>query len=175
MGYTHLDLAGISLFDAGSDESVPLFAPVFADMGKPVFGIHDTPNKPLDPDVLAKATRFTHYLEIPYKGIETLLVAETPIDVQKRFAAAVAARPDRPSGIPPLGVTAGDDEVRAHVRQLLQARKGSNGGYAALLIAECSGASDLPATLANFLITIDAQLRPLAAPPAAPAEADPDS
>lgn len=171
VGYTHLDLAGISLFDAGNDVSVPLFAPVFADMGKPVFGIHDTPTAPLDPAVQAKAARFDHYAAIPHAGIEVLLVAETPIDVQKRFAVAVATRPDRPAGIAMLAPTASDEEVRAHVRELLQARKGSNGGYAALLIAECSGRADLPATLATFLITIDTQLRPPAALSTTPATA----
>lgn len=172
--YLHLDLAGISIFDAGNDVSVPLFAPVFADMGKPVFGIHDTPAKPFEPGLAAKAVRFTRHEVIPYPGIETLLVAETPIDIQKRFAATVATRPDYPSGTPPLSATATDDQVRTHVRKLLQDRKGSNGGYAALLIAECSGRAELPATLANFLVTIDTDLRPLAPPPTDPA-AEPDS
>ncbi len=172
--YLHPDLAGISIFDAGNDVSVPLFAPVFAAMGKPVFGIHDAPTKPLEPGPAAKTAQFTRYEVIPYAGIEKLLVAETPIDVQKRFAATVATRPDYPSGTPPLPTNATDDQIRAHVRKLLQDRKGSNGGYAALLIAECANAADLPASLAAFLRTIDADLRPPAAPSTDPA-ADPDS
>jgi putative ATP-dependent endonuclease of OLD family len=168
--YLHPDLAGISIFDAGNDVSVPLFAPVFADMGKPVFGIHDTPAMPLEPGLVAKIAWFTRYEVLPYKGMETLLVAETPIHVQKRFAVAVATRADYPSGIPPLSATPTDDEVRAHVRTLLQQRKGANGGYAALLIAECSSRAELPATLANFLIAIDADLRPPREPPADPTE-----
>jgi putative ATP-dependent endonuclease of the OLD family len=157
--YLHPDLAGISIFDAGNDVSVPLFAPVFADMGKPVFGIHDTPTTPLAPGVAAKTARFTHHEVISYPGIEALLVAETPIDVQKRFAATVTARPDYPTGTSPLSLTSTEDQVRAHVRKLLQDRKGANGGYAALLIAECSGKAELPASLANFLISINAQLQ----------------
>jgi putative ATP-dependent endonuclease of OLD family len=173
--YLHLDLAGISIFDAGNDVSVPVFAPVFADMGKPVFGFHDTPTKPLEAGLSTKTARFTRYEVIPYDGIERLLIAETPVDVQKRFAAAVTIRPDYP-GTAPLATTATDDEVRTHVRSLLQARKGGNGGYAGLLIAECSGRAELPATIAGFLIAIDSDLRP-ATPPPAPAEppAHPDS
>jgi putative ATP-dependent endonuclease of the OLD family len=162
--YLHLDLAGVSIFDAGNDVSVPRFAPVFADMGKRVFGIHDTPSTQMEASVAAMANRFTRYEVIPYRGIETLLVSEIPVDVQKRFATAVALRPDYPSGILPLAATASDNEVRSHVRKLLEARKGANGGYAALLIAECSSMAELPASLANFLIAIDADLRPTVLP-----------
>ena len=172
--YLHLDPAGISIFDAGNDVSVPLFAPVFADMGKPVFGFHDTPTNPLDAALTAKAARFTRYVVIPYAGIETLLVAETPIDVQRRFAATVTTRSDYPIGTAVLAAWAGDEQVRAHVRKLLQDRKGSNGGYAALLIAECSGSADLPRSLATFLIAINADLRTPGSPPA-DAVADPGS
>ncbi len=157
-GYLHPDLAGISIFDAENDVSVPVFAPVFADMGKPVFGVHDTPNQPLGPDLIAKTARFTRYEVIPYKGIEALLVAETPIAVQRRFAVSVTTRLDYPSGVGQLATTATDEEVRSHVRTLLQAHKGAT-GYAALLIAECSGKVELPPTLAAFLTSIDADLR----------------
>lgn len=159
VGYLHLDLAGVSIFEAGSDVSVPVFAQVFADMRKPVYGIHDTPNTPLTPDIVAKAARLTRYKVIPYKGIEMLLITETPIRVQKRFAATVVTRPDYPAGMVPLLDTATDDEIRAHVRRLLQERKGSNSGYAALLISECSGKDDLPPSLADFLLAIDGDLR----------------
>lgn len=58
------------------------------------------------------------------------------------------------------------------MRKLLQDRKGSNGGYGALLIAECVGRAELPATLADFLTAIDADLRTSAPssddPPAGP-------
>lgn len=172
VGYVHPDLAGISIFDAGNDVSVPAFAPVFADMGKPVFGVHDTPTKPLEPGTAAKAGQFTRYCVIPYPGIEDLLCTETPIDIQQRFAAAVAARTDCPSDTPPLLANPTDEQVRAHVRKLLLARKGFSGGYGALLIAECTNAADLPATLADFLCAVDADLRPAApADPAADADA----
>ena len=49
-GYQHPDLAGLTVFDAGSDSPVPVYGPVFATMGKTVFGAHDTPNTPLTAD-----------------------------------------------------------------------------------------------------------------------------
>jgi hypothetical protein len=109
LNYLHPDLAGISLFDAGNDVSVPLFAPVFAGMGKPVFGIHDEPKTSLDGGLAPKIDEFTRYQQIPYKGIELLLVTEIPIDVQKRFAATVRDRADYPT-VPPLAATASDEE-----------------------------------------------------------------
>jgi putative ATP-dependent endonuclease of OLD family len=172
--YVHPDLAGVSIFDAQNDVSVPLFAPVFAAMGKPVFGIHDQPDKPLDPALAPKIAQFTRYQEIPYKSIEELLVAETPVEVQRRFVATVATRADFPT-VPPLSATATDDEVRAHVRQLLLQRKGSNGGYAALLINECGSAAELPKSLSDFLRAIDADLRPPVTPPVAGSSATPSS
>lgn len=159
ISYQHLDLAGVSIFNANNDVSVPVFAPVFANMGKPAFGIHDTPKEPLAPDIAAKAASFTRYHEIPYTGIEDLLVSEIPITVQRRFTASVASRSDYPNcGY--LDDTADDEAVRAHVKELLRARKGSAVGYANLLVAECANKDELPPTLANFLIQIDNDLRP---------------
>ncbi|WP_230859313.1 ATP-dependent endonuclease [Actinoplanes aureus] len=171
--YLHPDLAGVSLFNAGGDHAVPLFAPVFAAMGKPVFGIHDQPTKPLDPALKPKSDQFTDYKEIPYRGIETLLVAETPIVVQRRFAAAVVTRSDYPGGAPLLP-EATEDEVRAHVRHLLQAKKGSYDGYAVLLINECRNAAELPSSVSVFLQTIDAHLLAASTSEAEPT-ADPES
>ena len=73
------------MFDAGSDARVPAYAPVFAALGKTVFGTHDTPNTPLTPDQLAQAQSFAIYRPIAYAGIEDLLVYETDPAVQRQF------------------------------------------------------------------------------------------
>lgn len=173
VGYEHPDLVGLSFFDAGNDVSVPLYAPVFAAMGKPVFGIHDTPDRPLNADQQAKATQFSRYLVIAHKGVEKLLVAETPIEVQQRFAEAVKSRSDYPADAArttPLPTTPSDKQVREHVYALLKARKGGNDGYAALLISECRNRSELPTSLSDFLITINTDLCPPTSSPVEPAE-----
>jgi hypothetical protein len=41
-GYQHPDVAGLTIFDAGCDKDVPTYGPVFAALGKIVFGTHDT-------------------------------------------------------------------------------------------------------------------------------------
>lgn len=164
LDYQHLDLAGVSIFDAGGDTAVPQFAPVFAAMGKPVYGIHDTPTSPLTADAAAKATAFTLYEVIPHAGVERLLVQEIPAEVLRRFAAQIPARADFDPGWGTLGPAATDDDVRAYVFKALKAHKGTE-GYVPLLLTECSGIAELPASMAGFLQRINADLRD--APPSA--------
>lgn len=156
--YQHLDLAGVSVLDAGGDTSVPLYAPVFAAMGKPVYGIHDTPTKPLEADVEAKTSSFTLYEVIPHMGIEKLLTAEVPVAVLRRFAKGAVDRDDYPKDCGTLSDSAGDEEVRKHVFKLLKARKGID-GYAPLVIGECMIRSELPQSIVSFLLQIDRDLR----------------
>jgi len=172
VNYQHLDLAGISVFDAGNDVSVPVFAPVFASMGKPVFGIHDAPKRPLESNVAAKTAEFSRYYVIPHPGVEKLLVTEIPVAVQRRFAASMASRSDYPQECGNLNGAESEDAIRAHVQELLEHRKGSADGYARLLIAECTSRAELPSLIADFLLQIDADLRPAAPTPATSADTD---
>lgn len=157
-GYQHLDLMGISLFDAGGDTSVPLYAPVFAAMGKPVFGIHDTPVRPLTPEQELKAIEFTIYKVIDYAGIEELLTDQIPVEVQRRFCTAVSTRSDYPQDCGLLDATAGEQDVKDHTRNVLRKRKGSFDGYAPLLVEECRTQADLPATIVDFLFKMNEEL-----------------
>lgn len=172
--YLHPDLAGVTVFDAQGDASVPLFAPVFKSLGKPVYGIHDTPVRPFSPEVVAKAADFTRYTVIAHNGIEDLLTSEIPPAVQRRFLSSAAGRTDYPVKCGLLREDMDDAAVRTLARQVLKARKGD--GYGAALVAECSGLADLPASIAGFLLQIDRDLRPVAetdtTPPAPDADGD---
>src|SRR5690606_25677845 len=53
-GYVHVDLAGVSLFDADGDKDVPKFAPVFKAMDKRVYGAWDKQTTEFDADARAK-------------------------------------------------------------------------------------------------------------------------
>jgi putative ATP-dependent endonuclease of the OLD family len=154
--YRHPDVAGLSLFDAGGDTRVPLYGPIFADMGKKVFGVHDTPTVPFTTDQAAKAQSFEILLDTGYPGIEDLLVNEIPPDVLRKCLARVAGRSDYPQQCGTLPSQATDQQVISLARELLVKRKGQE-GFAPLLIAECDR-SQLPATLARLLLDIDAQL-----------------
>ncbi|MGA5082748.1 ATP-dependent nuclease [Streptomyces griseoincarnatus] len=154
--YLHIDLSGVSVFDAGNDVSVPVFAPLFKAMGKRVYGIHDTPTKPFDEELAAKTVNFTLYRPIAYSGVEALLAAEVPVPVQRRFLEEAAARPDYPREVGVLGNEDTDETVRKLTRAVLIKRKGD---YAALLVGLCQSRADLPASLADFLFDIDLDLR----------------
>ncbi|MGH1552289.1 hypothetical protein ACRAWF_09590 [Streptomyces sp. L7] len=82
-----------------------MFAPVFRGLGKPVYGIHDQPDKPLDVKAAAKTADFTHYTVLNYKSVEKLLIAEVPVDAQRRFSppwlSARTTPPDAPAPPPP--------------------------------------------------------------------------
>jgi putative ATP-dependent endonuclease of OLD family len=167
VAYTHPDLAGISVFDAGNDVSVPLYAPLFKSLGKPVYGLHDTPKRAFEADIAFKTRDFTRYRVIPYAGVEDLLIAEVPHSVKHRFLKQVAARDDYPTHCGYLGDDADIEFTDRLARDVLINRKGASYGYASLLVAEAQDATELPSSLATFLKLIDADLAATHAPPTA--------
>jgi putative ATP-dependent endonuclease of OLD family len=151
--YMHIDLAGVSIFDAGGDNAVPRHGPIFSALGKIAFGFHDKPNQPFGQDSLAKLASYNRVWESPEKGIESLLIKETPNAVVRRFLKEVASRSD----YPPVGAydaTAADGAVAELAIKVLKARKGDAHGYAAVLMAQCQDANELPATIRGILEAI---------------------
>lgn len=154
--YSHLDLTGVSILDAGNDVSVPLYAPLFKSLGKPAFGLHDAPTKEFAESLRAKAADFCLHKQLPYAGIEDLLVAELPIAIKRRFLERAATFHDYPG--PTVGADAGHVEVDYVLRSVLKARKGANTPYAAELVSEASNASELPQSIVKFLLAVDRHL-----------------
>ncbi len=153
--YQHPDLAGLTVFDAGSDSAVPAYGPVFAAMGKTVFAAHDTMKTPYTEDQKKNAESFAIHYDIGYPGIEALLVTEISPDVLRAFLTTVASRTDYPQHLGNLPAGATDEQAVALAKEVLKARKATE--YAALLIAECSVA-ELPRTLARLMLEINAHL-----------------
>jgi putative ATP-dependent endonuclease of OLD family len=156
--YTHIDLAGVTIFNAGNDVSVPIYAPLFKSLGKPVYGWHDTPTSPFGTDLAAKTGAFTGYQVIHHSGVEDLLIAEVPMTVKRRFLDSAALRDDYPTacGVPSPDDT--DTEVNTLLRKVLVARKGAFHGYAALLLGEASNSAELPASIVSMLQRIESDL-----------------
>ncbi len=169
--YTHFDLAGVSIFNAAGEGSVPRYGPVFSALGKLSFGFHDKPNTPLNQDALDKLKGYTETWESPEKGIENLLVKQTPIVVVRRFLNEVKDRPDYPAQAGAYDAGVDDAEVAALAINVLKARKGDayGPGYSAILISHCQTADELPATIRGILETIHKALaavpEDVAAPP----------
>jgi putative ATP-dependent endonuclease of the OLD family len=88
--YQHPDLAGLTVFDAGGDTRVPLYGQIFADLGKTVFGTHDSTSLTEEQQKMAES--FAIHLDIGYPGIEDLLVAEISPAVLRKFLATAASR-----------------------------------------------------------------------------------
>ncbi|MFG1265014.1 ATP-dependent nuclease [Xanthobacter aminoxidans] len=151
--YTHFDLAGVSIFNAGGDGAVPRHGPVFSALGKLSFGFYDKPNAALAADATEKLKGYTQFWESPEKGIENVLLKQMSVAVVRRFLDEVKSRSD----YPPVGAydpAAEDADVLALAGKVLKARKGDAYGYAAMLIAQCQNANELPATVREILETI---------------------
>jgi putative ATP-dependent endonuclease of the OLD family len=167
--YTHLDLAGVSIFNACGDGAVPRHGPVFSALGKLSFGFYDKPNAALKADAVEKLKSYTQVWESPEKGVESLLIKQIPIAVVRRFLNEVKDRPDYPTEQGTYNPAAGDADVAALAVKVLKARKGDGHGYAAMLVSHCGKAAELPATIREILETIHKALsavpEDIAAPP----------
>jgi putative ATP-dependent endonuclease of OLD family len=156
--YVHLDLAGVSIFNAGGDNAVPQFGPFFSALGKLSFALYDKQKTPLSEDAVTKLASYTKAWELPEKGIENVLVKEISIQILKRFLKASKTRADYPA-VGTISDDMKDDQVRELARDVLKARKGEGHSYGALLISECATASELPETIRIILETINSELR----------------
>jgi len=166
--YAHFDLAGVTVFNAGGDGSVPRYGPIFKSLGKQSFGLFDKQTAPLPADAQTKLADYTAYWESPQKGVEALLVTEMGAATQRRFLDKVKARTDYPTGCSQPTAGMSDDEVKKLTKNVLKARKGDAYGYAALLIAECQTEAELPATI----LTVLDKIQELVAPPSLKLEDD---
>jgi len=159
-GYMHLDLAGVSVFNAGGDGSVPRFGPVFAVLGKPAYGFLDQPKTPLTVDQTAKLGTYTRHWMSPTTGIEELIVSETPVAVHRRFLVEVSGRGDYPTQCGAYDAAQPDADATMLAWNVLKERKGDAYGYAALFIRQCETGAELPKTIRTILEAIDKDLKP---------------
>ena len=66
--YSHFDIAGVTVFDAGGDGSTPQYGPLFAALGKRAFCFYDKPNLPLSARCDHQARQLHESLGVPGKG-----------------------------------------------------------------------------------------------------------
>jgi putative ATP-dependent endonuclease of the OLD family len=116
--------------------------------------LYDKPNVPLAQEAIDKLKGYTRVRESPEKGIENVLIKQTPIAVVRRFLNEVKGRLDYPAAVGTYDPAAGDADVAALAVKVLKARKGDAHGYAAMLVSHCQKASELPGTIREILETI---------------------
>lgn len=154
-GYSHIDLSGVSLFDAGGDKEVPKYGPIFKALGKPVFGMRDRPNQ-TDQRGQDNIDAYDEFWESPELGVERILVDEVPESVLHGFLKEVKLRPDYPANCEYDASMVGE-KLKTLAQKVLKARKGdSHGhGYAAILIEQCQSENELPRFIREALLCID--------------------
>lgn len=160
-GYSHIDLSGVSLFNAGGDQEAPKYGPIFKALGKPVFGMRDKPNRQDQPGTRDNIDAYDKFWESPESGVERILVDQVPESVLHGFFKKVSPRPDYPAN---CGYNASMEgkELKALAQKVLKARKGDSYGYgyAAILIEQCQSENELPSFIRYALLYIDRYLTP---------------
>ncbi len=156
--YTHIDLAGVTMFNAGGESGVLRYGPVFKALGKKAFGFVDKPLKPFSDEDQSKLESYDVATITEYTGIEDLLVAEMRLETLGRFLAEVRAREDYPVRCGYLQDEMNNEQIRNLAREVLRARKGD--GYGALLMAACQTENELPNAVRSILERIQAILTP---------------
>ncbi len=159
-GYTHFDLAGVSIFVAEGDDDVPRWGPAFKALDKRVFGFRDKQRGTPSTETQTQLDAFDKFWESPQSGIEQLLVRQTSATVHRRFLKSVALRADYPTKLKAYDDTLTNLEVAKLACQVLKARKGEGYAYGVLFLDECETVGDLPEFLRTVLIEIDNALRP---------------
>lgn len=166
--YTHLDLSGVTVFNAGGEGSVPRHGSAFTALGKLSFGFYDKPNTALSADATEKLKSYTKVWESPEKGIENLLLKQMSVAVVRRFMEEVKGRSDYPA-VGTYDPAMNETDLLTLAGKVLKARKGDSYGYAAMLVAQCQKASELPQAIREILETIHQALKAIpddiAAPP----------
>ncbi|MBW3068063.1 AAA family ATPase [Actinomyces sp. 594] len=159
--YSHVDLAGVTLFNASGDRAVPRYGPIFKALGKRVYGMRDKLNAPDAADAAENIARFDEFWESPEPGIEKILVKQVPTRVLRSFLDEVAQRDDYPTKYRYIAKEVEDDKLASLAAKVLKERKGDafGFGYTSALIAQCQSEGDLPAFIRDALLTINEDLQ----------------
>ncbi|MHB8657463.1 MAG: ATP-dependent nuclease [Solirubrobacteraceae bacterium] len=153
--YTHLDMAGVSIFPVTGDGAVPRHGPIFKALGKKSFGLSDKPKQEPTEDQKTALGAYDKHWESPEFGAERLLVEQVPTAVLRRFLDEALKRPDYPADKAPYSTATTDEDLKEFAFKALKAKKGEADGYAALLIEQCHSETELPEFLASALLYVD--------------------
>ncbi len=142
-----LDLSGITIFDAEGDGSITGYGAFFKSLGLKTFSFYDKKTRTAA-EITELETAFDINKQTDYKGIETLLATEVPLDVQWTYINELST-----SGVLPTEITIPvtrptDEELRKLTIKVLTQKKGEN--RACDLIKHCT-AAQLPASITDFL------------------------
>lgn len=142
-----LDSMGIAVVDAETDSQVVPLVEYFEKLGKETFAVFDKQDDSTISDALE------HGFESPETGFERLIAKNIDISVIEEFIDELIKSnewPLRETDKPEDGI--GEKELRKLLVKVLKKFKGS--GEAALLIAKCNSAEEMPGFIVEMLSEI---------------------
>jgi len=134
--YLSLDKAGITIIDCNGSGDINKFGITFKKLSKKTYAIYD---KEKDDEI--DKSQFDIAEEIPYGGIEELLVSEIPSDIIEKFY--------NDYDIASVAYLKVSDSIPKKVFDFLKRNKGTD--YVSKLLWLCNKMEHLPATLVKFL------------------------
>jgi putative ATP-dependent endonuclease of OLD family len=141
-----LDVAGVCVMNAEGDGNLEKMGAFFKQIEIPAFAFFDRKER-TDEEVTALRSVFEIATEIEYKGAETLMAEETPLDRQWQYLEALRDEDGEDKfKIPAARPT--DDALRKLTVATLRSLKGEGG--AARLLDTCT-LNELPVTITTFL------------------------
>lgn len=151
--YQTLEAMGIAIFNAESENSIPLFGNLFKGFGKYVFAVFDK-QKPENLKIIQENVNCE--FEIPYKGIEDLILSETADEILIEFYLQMLNNNELPAHIAKANNSEDINEVKRFLDTYLKWSKAGRGSSE--IIELCEREDQIPPTLREIIAVIKAIL-----------------
>jgi len=151
--YHSLEAMGIAIFNAESENNVPLFGNLFKEFGKYVFAVFDE-QKPENLKIIQENVHCE--FEIPYKGIEDLILTETADEILIKFYQQLLNNNELPTHIAKANNPEDINEVKSFLDTYLKWSKAGRGSSE--IIALCEREDQIPQTLREIIAGIKGTL-----------------
>jgi putative ATP-dependent endonuclease of the OLD family len=148
--YTSLEGLGIAVFDAESQNNIPIFAEYFKAMDKLVFAVFD---KQTPEDLLKIKAAVTVGFESQHKGFEELILEETDKNVLEKFAIELISNGEWPTHLTfckPCNTSTIEDIKKG----LLEYFRWSKGAKSCAALLSTCNITEMPSTIKSNLSSI---------------------
>lgn len=154
--FSSFEALGISIFNAGSESSIPTFAKYFSSLGKITIAVFDKQSDALNLKAITENANYSY--ESKYKGFEDLILKETPITILRDFSEQLVTDGKWPEHLKlDTSIAELTDEIFLNkLSEYLKWQKAS--GSASDIIALCS-LTEFPVTLKKIIGNISEQLK----------------
>ncbi|MDP9955039.1 putative ATP-dependent endonuclease of OLD family [Epilithonimonas hungarica] len=148
--YSSLEAMGVAVFNAESENNISFFGELFQKLGKEVYAVFDQQKKENLEKI--KNNVLCPY-EIPYKGIENLILQETDSKVLMSFYEQLEKDNEIPINLGQVSNSKNEDEIKKFLDKYFKQSKASRG--TAELIGLCKNEIQIPKTLRGIIKNIN--------------------